>query len=233
MAKVSMKQDTIVEIEKIIGYTFKDKSLLVRAFTHGSVSKVATQNYQSLEFLGDSILDFVVAKRLMQINPNAHEGALTRLRASIVSKEPLAEEVKKLNLQQYLIVGKGENLAYICSQSKIMSDIFESVIGAIYLDSGSIDCAEKFVFDKLKDLFNGKCKHVGVDDFKSKLNEFASRNDVDVSYVELQRSGPAHNPTFVVEVKVNTFVAGVGQGKTKREAEQNAAKEALELIEKK
>lgn len=233
MAKPSMKQETILELENIIGYTFKDKALLVRAFTHGSASKEATENYQSLEFLGDSILDFVVAKRLMQINPNAHEGALTRLRASIVSKEPLAEEVKKLNLQNYLIVGKGENLAYISSQSKIMSDIFESIIGAIYLDCGSVEKAEKFVFDKLKDMFNGKCRHVGIDDFKSKLNEFASRNDIAVSYVELKRSGPAHNPTFVVEVKVNTFVAGVGEGKTKREAEQNAAKEALERIEKK
>lgn len=228
-----MKDEVILEIENIIGYTFKNKALLVRAITHGSASKEATENYQSLEFLGDSILDFVVAKRLMKINPDAHEGALTRLRASIVSKEPLAEEVKKLSLEKYLIVGKGENLAYISSQSKIMSDIFESIIGAIYLDSNSIDAVEKFVFDKLKDLFNGKCKHVGADDFKSRLNEFASRNDVSVSYEELERSGPAHNPTFMVEVKVNTFVAGVGKGKTKREAEQNAAKEALERIEKK
>lgn len=228
-----MKDEVILEIENIIGYTFRNKALLVRAFTHGSASKEATENYQSLEFLGDSILDFVVAKRLMKINPDAHEGALTRLRASIVSKEPLAEEVKKLSLEKYLIVGKGENLAYISSQSKIMSDIFESIIGAIYLDSNSIDAVEKFVFDKLKDLFNGKCKHVGADDFKSRLNEFASRNDVSVSYEELERNGPAHNPTFMVEVKVNTFVAGVGKGKTKREAEQNAAKEALERIEKK
>lgn len=228
-----MKDEIILEIENIIGYTFKNKALLVRAFTHGSASKEATENYQSLEFLGDSILDFVVAKRLMKINPDAHEGALTRLRASIVSKEPLAEEVKKLSLEKYLIVGKGENLAYISSQSKIMSDIFESIIGAIYLDSDSIEAVEKFVFDKLKDLFNGKCKHVGADDYKSRLNEFASRNDVGVSYEELERTGPAHNPTFMVEVKVNTFVAGVGKGKTKREAEQNAAKEALERIEKK
>lgn len=232
MAKLAMKNEDILAIEKIVGYTFKDKALLVRALTHGSASKNAKENYQSLEFLGDSILDFVVAKRLMQINPDAHEGALTRLRASIVSREPLAEEIRKLGLEKYLIVGKGENVAYISSQSKIMSDIFESIIGAIYLDCGKMEEAEKFVLCKLADLFNGKCKHVGADDYKSRLNEFASRNDVAVAYEELERTGPAHDPTFVVEVKVNTFVAGVGKGKTKREAEQKAAKEALERIEK-
>ena len=140
-----MEEKDIKKIEKIVGYTFKDKSLLERALTHGSASKNALENYQSLEFLGDSILDFIAAKRLMEINPNAHEGALTRIRASIVSKEPLAEEVKKLGLEKYLIVGKGENLAYISSQEKIMSDLFESMIAAIYLDSKSIDVAEKLI----------------------------------------------------------------------------------------
>ena len=136
-----MKNNEIVEIEKIIGYTFKDKALLERAFTHGSKEKHATKNYQSLEFLGDSILDFIIAKRLMEINPDAHEGALTRLRAQIVSREPLADEIAKLGLENYLIVGKGENAKAISNQSKIMSDIFEAVIGAIYLDSKNIDLA--------------------------------------------------------------------------------------------
>lgn len=221
---------TVERIEQILGYKFLDRRLLERAFTHGSKDQSATKNYQSLEFLGDSIVDFIVAKRLMEINPDAHEGALTRLRAQIVSKEPLAEEVGKLGLEKYLIVGKGENAKAISNGQKTMSDIFEAVIAAIYLDSKSIDVAESFILSKLADLFNGKGKHVGVDDYKSKLNEFASRNDVAVSYEELRRTGPAHNPTFVVEVKVNTFVAGVGEGKSKREAEQLAAKQALEKI---
>ena len=227
---MAMKESDVKSIEKIIGYTFKDKALLERAFTHGSKDKSATKNYQSLEFLGDSILDFVVAKRLMEINPDAHEGALTRLRAQIVSKEPLADEVKRLGLEKYLIVGKGENLRAISSQQKIMSDIFEAVIAAIYLDSKSIDRTEKFILAMLADLFNGKGRHVGIDDYKSKLNEFASKNDVKVTYEEIKRTGPAHDPTFLVEVKVNTFVAGVGEGKSKRDAEQLAAKQALEKI---
>ncbi len=225
-----MRKEDISAIEKIIGYEFKDKNLLERAFTHASASRVATKNYQSLEFLGDGILDFIVAKRLMEINPDAHEGALTRLRASIVSKEPLAAEIGKLGLEKYLIVGKGENAKAISSQAKIMSDIFESVIAAIYLDSGSIEVAEKFILSKLSDMFNGNCKHVGAEDYKSRLNEFSSRNDVEVVYEEINRTGPVHNPTFTVEVKVNGFVAGVGKGKSKREAEQEAACNALDKI---
>ena len=97
-----MEEKDIKKIEKIVGYTFNDKSLLQRALTHGSASKNALENYQSLEFLGDSILDFIVAKRLMEINPNAHEGALTRLRATIVSKEPLAEVKGKIGHRKHI-----------------------------------------------------------------------------------------------------------------------------------
>lgn len=227
-----MKENDVQTIEKKLGYVFKNKALLVRALTHGSANRTATKNYQSLEFLGDSILDFVVAKRLMEINPDAHEGALTKLRSAIVSKEPLAEEVARLDLAKYLIVGKGENLASISSQPKIMSDIFEALVAAIYLDSKSIDVAERFILSKLADLFNGNSKHVLIADHKTELNEFSSRNDVSVNYVLLEQSGPPHDPTFVVEVKVNGFYSGRGEGKSKREAEQIAAKHALERIKK-
>lgn len=227
-----MKENDVQTIEKKLGYVFKNKALLVRALTHGSANRTATKNYQSLEFLGDSILDFVVAKRLMEINPDAHEGALTKLRSAIVSKEPLAEEVARLDLAKYLIVGKGENLASISSQPKIMSDIFEALVAAIYLDSKSIDVAERFILSKLADLFNGNSKHVLIADYKTELNEFSSRNDVSVNYVLLEQSGPPHDPTFVVEVKVNGFSSGRGEGKSKREAEQIAAKHALERIKK-
>lgn len=227
-----MKENDVQTIEKKLGYVFKNKALLVRALTHGSANRTATKNYQSLEFLGDSILDFIVAKRLMEINPDAHEGALTKLRSAIVSKEPLAEEVARLDLAKYLIVGKGENLASISSQPKIMSDIFEALVAAIYLDSKSIDVAERFILSKLADSFNGNSKHVLIADYKTELNEFSSRNDVSVNYVLLEQSGPPHDPTFVVEVKVNGFSSGRGEGKSKREAEQIAAKHALERIKK-
>ncbi len=228
-----MNEKDVFTIEKKIGYVFKDKQLLERAFTHGSVDKNALKNYQTLEFLGDSILDFIVAKRLMEINPNAHEGSLTKLRAAIVSREPLAEEIEHLDLAKYVIVGKGENADYIRSQPKIMSDIFESLIGAIYLDSKDIAKAERFILMKLANLFNSNSKHVLDADYKTQLNEFASKNDVKVEYEEIERSGPSHNPTFTVECKINGFHSGIGKGKSKREAEQQAAKEALDGIRKK
>ena len=228
-----MRENDIRTIEKKIGYEFKDKALLERAFTHASVDTCATKNYQSLEFLGDSLLDFIVAKRLMEINPNAHEGALTKNRAQIVSKEPLAEEIDHLDLAKYLIVGKGENQEAITSQSKIKSDIFESIVGAIYLDSNKLAHCEKFVLSKLAPLFNGDSKHMGSHDFKTELNEYASKHDLHVEYVLLSKTGKAHEPTFDVEVKINGLDAGKGEGKSKKEAEQNAAKVALEHINKK
>lgn len=227
-----MNEKDIFTIEKKIGYVFKDKQLLERAFTHSSVDKNALKNYQTLEFLGDSILDFIVAKRLMEINPNAHEGALTKLRSQIVSKEPLADEIEYLDLAKYVIVGKGENAVYIQSQTKIMSDIFESLIGAIYLDSKDIAMAERFILMKLSNLFNGNIKHVNSGDYKTELNEFASKNDITVEYEVVDRVGPSHNPTFTCECKINGFHSGLGIGKSKREAEQNAAKQALEYLKK-
>ncbi len=222
-----LKDNDIITIQKKIGYTFKNLNLLERAFTHGSYSKNAQENYQSLEFLGDSILDFVVAKRLMEINPNAHEGTLTKLRAQIVSREPLAKEVEHLDLVRFLIVGKGENKEYIIAQEKIKSDIFESIIGAIYLDSGKIELAEKFVLSKLAPLFDGSAKHPNGIDFKSRLNEYASKHDVKVEYVLISAVGEAHCPTFTCEVKVDSTTLGKGVAKTKREAEQQCAKQAL------
>lgn len=227
-----MKQNDIRTIEKKIGYEFKDKELLERAFTHASASSLATKNYQSLEFLGDSILDFVVAKRLMEINPDAHEGTLTKNRAAIVSKEPLADEIDRLDLAKFLIVGKGESLESITAQAKVKSDIFESIIGAIYLDGKSIANCEKFVLAKLADYFSGNNKHVNTHDFKTELNEFASRHELAVEYALVSTSGKPHEPIFDMVVKINGLDAGKGEGKSKKEAEQNAAREALEHIKK-
>ncbi len=227
-----MKANDLRTIEKKIGYEFKDKTLLMRAFTHASACADATKNYQSLEFLGDSILDFVVAKRLMEINPNAHEGALTKNRAAIVSKEPLADEVDRLDLAKFLIVGKGENLEVISAQQKVKSDIFESIIGAIYLDSNSVVPCEKFVLSKLADYFNGDNKHAGAHDYKTELNEFASKHELSVEYILVSKTGKPHEPIFDVIVKIDGLDAGKGEGKSKKEAEQNAAKMALYNIKK-
>ncbi len=220
----------IENIEKIIGYSFKDKSLLEKAFIHSSARKSTKENYQRLEFLGDSILDFVVAKRLMELFPNATEGELTKMRAAIVSKTPLAEEIERQGLQEFLVVGKGENRESICSQEKIMSDIFEAIVAGIYYDSNSIDQAEKFILSKLSEEIAELQNHDILFDYKSQLNEKASKRKLSIEYIMLEKVGPPHSPIFKSEVLLNGKVYGSGQGKRIRYAEQEAAKNALKKL---
>lgn len=227
----NMNDSTVKIIENKIGYAFKNKALLVRAFTHSSASSEADKNYESLEFLGDSILDFVVAKRLLIENPNAHEGALTQRRAEIVSKEPLENAIRALDVAKYLIVGKGESVEHITEHTKVMSNLFESIVGAIYLDSAKIEETEKFVLFALKGHFNGDAKHNFEKDFKSELNEFASKYRVKVEYTLVEQDGKPHDPTFTVDVLIDGVTAGRGKGKSKKIAEQEAAKIALRHID--
>ncbi len=227
-----LKSNDIVTIEKKIGYSFKDKALLERAFTHSSASREATKNYESLEFLGDSLLDFIVAKRLMIENPDAHEGALTARRAEIVSQEPLEKEIEHLGLAKFLIVGKGESAEHITSRTKVKSNLFESIVGAIYLDSGRVEDAENFVLSKLRAHFDGSVKHNGSTDFKTELNEFASKHKIKVEYVLVEQGGASHDPTFKIEVRLDGVFAGMGVGKSKKAAEQAAAQVAMKHIKK-
>lgn len=217
-------------IEKIIGYTFKDKALLERAFTHSSASKVATENYESLEFLGDSILDFIVAKRLMTENPDAHEGALTQRRAEIVSQEPLEKTMEALELAKYMTVGKGEKVEHIVSNTKVASNLFEAIVGAVYMDSLDIECAEKFILTALKPYFDGSIKHEEERDFKTELNEYATKNKRSVQYVTVETSGAPHEPTFVIDVLIDGVTEGRGEGKNKKIAQQQAASIALSKL---
>lgn len=227
---VAMNDGVIKTIESRIGYTFKNKAFLARAFTHSSASKVATENYESLEFLGDSILDFIVAKRLMLENPNAHEGALTQRRAEIVSQEPLENAIEKLDIAKYLTVGKGEKLKNIIEHTKVKSNLLEAIVGAIYLDSGSVECAERFILMALKAHFDGSVKHAEERDYKSELNEFVTRNKLKVEYMVVEKNGAPHDPTFVVDVLIDDIGAGRGKGKSKKAAEQCAAQIALNHI---
>ncbi len=225
-----MKDSDIFTIEKKIGYTFKNKALLERAFTHSSASREATKNYESLEFLGDSLLDFIVAKRLMVENPDAHEGALTSRRAEIVSQEPLEKEIEHLGLAKFLIVGKGESNETITAHTKVKSNLFEAIVGAIYFDSGRVEDAEKFVLSKLRSHFDGSYKHAGEADHKTELNEFASKHKIKVEYKLIEQSGAPHSPTFKIEVLLDGLYAGVGIGRTKKAAQQEAAKMAMSRI---
>lgn len=222
----------INKIEESIGYTFKNKKLLERAFTHSSVDTRATKNYQSLEFFGDSILDFLISKRLLELYPDAHEGDLTKMRASIVSSQPLADEIVSLGLYDEIEVGRGENKAQIVSRGKIKSDIYESLLAAIYLDSGSIDEAERFVLRTLEEEIRDANKASNAVDFKSALNELCSKEGKRAVYKTISQSGPPHDPTFVCSVSVGKSTLGEGEGRSLRSAQQQAAKAAIDALKK-
>lgn len=216
------------EIENIIGYTFKDKTILVRAFTHPSLRPEVTENYQTLEFLGDSILDFVVAEKLMSDNPTLNEGHLTKMRASVVSEQPLSDAIGRVRLTEFMQFGIGERRHKIYNNDSIKSDLFEAIVGAIYLDGG-LEPAKNFVLEMLADAV----KYAKVEeelDAKSILNEYASKHGKEVEYKLVSQSGPVHKPTFIFEVHVDGVCLGNGRGNTKQSAQQWAAKEALQKL---
>lgn len=218
----------VQEIEKIIGYEFKDKSLLVRAFTHPSLKPDVTENYQTIEFLGDSILDFIVAEKLMELHPTLNEGFLTKMRAQVVSEQPLADAIGRIRIAEFMQFGMGERRHKIYENDSIKCDLFESIVGAIYLDGG-MDEAKRFVLTMLDEAIKFATAEEEVD-AKSRLNEYASKHGQEVSYKMVSQSGPVHKPTFIFEVYVDGACMGNGRGSTKQSAQQWAAKEALQKL---
>lgn len=210
------------EIEKIIGYTFRDKSLLETAFTHSSYSnEYNVENNEKLEFLGDSVLNFVIAE-LLYLTALEDEGAMTVSRASIVSREPLAEAVHRMGLLKYLRIGAG--VAHTRNWStKFKSNLFEAVLGAIYLDGG-MENAKYFVYNNL-----GKnIAENAVYDYKTRLQEYkqARFNDMKLEY-KTEDNG---RKEFVSHVYIGGEMLGEGSGRKKKIAEQNAAFEALKKL---
>jgi ribonuclease-3 len=223
-----LDKSAIQEIENIIGYVFKDKSYLIRAFTHPSLKPKVEENYQVLEFLGDSILDFIIAERLMELNPSWNEGVLTKVRAQIVSSQPLSDAIGRVRLTEFMQFGVGESRRRIYENDSIKCDLFESIVGAIYLDSGMAE-AKKFVLSMLDKAIAYSSPQEDVD-FKSRLNEYATKHGKTVDYVLVAQIGPVHKPTFEMEVYVDGVCMGNGHGSTKQGAQQWAAKEALQKL---
>lgn len=217
------------EFEKLIGYTFSDKSLLERALSHSSYANEKhspKDSNERLEFLGDSVLGFITAEYYYK-NSSLPEGELTRLRAATVCEKALFEFSKEIELFRFLYLGKGEENTGGRDRASINSDAFEAVIAAIYLDGG-IEEAKKFVLRFVE-------KHAKTQgdfkDYKTKLQEVIQKNPEEtLEYVLVGESGPDHNKSFEVEVHLNSNVIGKGKGKSKKNAEQEAAREALALM---
>ncbi|MDE6209429.1 MAG: ribonuclease III [Lachnospiraceae bacterium] len=215
-------------LESKIGYTFTEKDLIKRAVTHSSYSNDRKmgklKNNERLEFLGDAVLELCTSDFLYKEYSEKPEGELTRLRASIVCEPTLAECARGIDLPDYLILGKGEENTGGRYRDSIVSDAFEAVIGAIYLDGG-LDMAKSFITRfVLSDIEN---KHLFYDS-KTILQEMMQKDYKEtVSYELLSESGPDHNKEFKVAVLLEEKVLGTGIGRTKRKAEQQAAYEAI------
>ncbi len=220
------------EFEKKIGYSFKNKELLHEALSHSSYAneqKKGRNSNERLEFLGDSVLSIVVSEHLFTHFKHLPEGELTKIRASLVCEKALFEFAKKIDLGRHILIGKGEEHSGGRERPSIVSDAFEAVIAAIYLDGG-MDAAKKYILGFIpKDLDKNSSK--ALHDYKTVLQEIIQRNPEEkVEYVLKDQTGPDHDRKFVVQVCLNSNVIGQGEGHSKKQAEQLAAKEALELM---
>ena len=216
------------ELIKHLGYAFSDEVLLVRALTHRSRS---SQNYERLEFLGDSILSFVVADVLYDRFPQLSEGELTRLRATLVRRETLATLARELDLGDCLELGSGELKSGGFDRDSILADTLEAVFGAVYKDGG-IEAVRQVVLRRYQPILNNIDPNSILKDPKTRLQEFLQRKSLATpTYTVLEVSGEPHQQRFVVECSVTGLTQAVrGEGSSRRYAEQAAAMRACALL---
>ena len=217
------------KIEKSINYHFKNKELLETALTHTSyANENNVESYEKLEFLGDSILEFLSSKYLYNHYPNLTEGDLTKLRAQVVCEDSLKNVANKHEFYNYILVGKSERANEGNKKVAILADCVEAVIAAIYFDGG-LDKAEEFIIENLKEAIQYASQHIGMKDYKTVLQEKLQKNgDVHIEYNIIKEEGPDHDKIFTAEVKCDGKLLAIGKGKSKKMAEMQAAKIALE-----
>ncbi len=219
----------IEKLEKDISYTFKNKELLKNALTHTSYAyEHKVESNEKLEFLGDSILEFVSSEYMYLKYKNLKEGEMTKVRATVVCEESLYKIACKHNFSDFLILGKSEVISGGNQRPAILADSVEAVIAAIYIDGG-LEPAKKFIIENLKDEIESATKNVGKKDYKTVLQEELQKNgDVKIEYEILKETGPDHDKTFEAQVSLNGKALAQGKGKSKKEAEMQAAKKVLE-----
>lgn len=214
-----------------MNYKFNNPELLRTALTHSSYANEGRglRSNERLEFLGDSVLSIVVSEYLFELFRNKQEGDLTKLRASLVCEKTLAEFARSISLGDHILLGRGEQNTGGRNRPSILSDAFEAVIAAIFLDGGmeaAKDFVLSFIIEELK-----KPAARSSSDYKTTLQEIVQQNGEEkLEYVLVGESGPDHNKRFTVEVHLNSNVIGKGSGRSKKAAEQQAAHQALELM---
>ena len=228
-----MQEDRInalVPLQGVLCYEFKDLELLNKSLTHKSYSNevlLSLKNNERLEFLGDSVIDLIMADYMFLTYPDLPEGSLSKIRAAIVNENSLAGLAKNLELGSYILLGKGESFSGGRQKVSILANAYEALVGALFCDSDFRTTADVFLPQLIEkiDEFMGACI---ATDFKSDLQEYTQNRFSCVPLYEVVGEiGPGHNKRFDVKVKIRSQVLGSGKGRSKKEAEQNAAKEAL------
>ena len=216
------------KFEENIGYSFKNKELLKTALVHTSYAyERKIKSNERLEYLGDSILEFVSSEYLFKNYNNLSEGEMTKVRAYSVCENSLYEVASKLNFSDFLYLGKSEKSEKIPKKA-ILADSVEAVIAAIYLDS-NIEEARKFILNNLKDTIEFASKNVGLKDYKTVLQEkLQEHGDIKITYKIINETGPDHQKTFTAEVICENRILATGKGRSKKLAEMEAARVALE-----
>ena len=232
----------ISKLEERIGYSFRNRDLITKAITHTSYANEHSsknskpENNQRLEFLGDSVLSTVISTYLYKHFTTMNEGSLSKLRASIVCEASLSELAQTICLQEYLLLGRGEELSGGREKPSIQADAFESLLAAIYLDGG-LDVVSSVLMDKLDMVacIEKHAKTYEITDYKTKLQESINTNMADIQYEICGVEGPAHNCKYFAKVTVSQKNGGVkkfaeGAGRSKKDAEQQAAKALLNKL---
>ena len=222
------------ELEKKLNYTFRNSALLAEALSHSSYANEhraeKLNSNERLEFLGDSVLGFVTAEFLFAKHPDMPEGDLTRIRAALVCEQSLYEVAQKLQLGQYLRLGRGEEAGGGRNRTSILADAMEAVFAAVYLDGGIVE-ASALIHRVLLDVEKETAVEERRKDFKTALQELVQRQaDQVLTYRMIGEEGPDHAKIFSAEVLLNGKALGVGSGHSKKEAEQAAARSALQVL---
>ena len=219
------------KLEEKIGYKFNNKELLKKALTHTSYAyEHSLESNEKLEFLGDSILEFITSDYLFENYQNLREGEMTKVRATVVCEKSLYKVAQKHNFSDFLYLGKSEEKSGGATKPAILADSVEAVIAAIYIDGG-LECAKKFIIENLKDEIKIASEHVGQKDYKTVLQEKLQENgEVKIKYTIIKEIGPEHDKTFEAKVECNGKILSTGIGKSKKMAEMDAARKALENL---
>ena len=223
----------LAELEERLNVKFRDRSLLHLALVHGSAGAERRtrhgENYERLEFLGDSVLNLAISDHLYRLFPHRLEGDLARLRAGIVNEAALARVARGLDLGRYVVLGRGEEKGGGRNRPALLADAIEAVLGAVYIDSGygvAHYCVTRWFGDELSRL-----EEPGEGDYKSQLQELVQQQERRLPRYRITgQRGPEHDRSFVAVVEVNGRILGEGRGRSKKEAEQAAAQRALERL---